>query len=282
MWWVDLGQEIHFPFATTYSPSSLSFNGDTTAITAAGSDGVYRMELRNPSSSERIFLASGRVQSIVSSSDGIFALIGGSLRFWNAKTHVVEEGGSRNDFTSVRVDDAKPQYFMTTSQNGSIQLWQTGRDLPTNQISTRTGCSQENSRSFPINPIGSPVSFQPGSADTRSISPSSIVSAEFSSDGKSVVVVTTGWAHLLSVTDTGLKPVGSRALRFTAHVRNRIHFPNESGSRLVIQTSMSNVNGIEVVDFSAETPGSARSLLCPEDWEKKVGLRLEQGSVLSR
>jgi WD40 repeat protein len=128
-------------------------------------------------------------------------------------------------------------------------------------------------------PVGPFIFFPQASAGSADQFPT----LEFTHDGKAVILANGGWMHKLAVTDAGLVFEQSRLLSAPLQTSDSFAVLDPAGDTVKAWLDVGDrASRLETVDFrpNAGTPGASSGTL--EEWQRKVGLRLENGQIFAR
>jgi WD40 repeat protein len=125
-------------------------------------------------------------------------------------------------------------------------------------------------------PIGAFIFF-PQASEGRA---DGLPSLEFTPDGTAVILADATWMHRLRSTDSGLLFEQSRLLSAPLQSNESFAVRDRAGDTVNAWLNIGDMaTRLEQVDFRPNAPVPAASSRQLEDWQRKVGLRLENGQI---
>ena len=108
-----------------------------------------------------------------------------------------------------------------------------------------------------------------------------ILSAEFMPEAPYVLVATAQWMHLLRVTDKGLLTFQSRQLSGLLEDRAQVYPQDGTGLSVAVIVSVGRgASHLDLIDFGATAPKPQAARYSLVDWQRKLGLLVEQGDII--
>jgi WD40 repeat protein len=244
----DSGADLEEGFQENSDESQPELDARVTTLATTGGGGVFRINLADPKRKEKVLSEDASSLAVSPGGRIVAAIAKGALFLSNEPQKPVGQ-----DLTLVRFSPTDSSRLLTVSRGGAVQL----RD------SAGGGA------------VGSPVLLRAGYGGY----------VEFSRDGKYVLARTAQWGHLLRVTDRGLEAFASREL--SAVAESVWLLPGAKGAvpRAAVMVTVAGARRVEVLDFEnrvagKRSPAAAYSDKEQQEWERRVGLHLEQGEIV--